>query len=67
MYVDKHTIFFLVGEVISLKTAKGLMLIGLGVGGTLMYQKYGKCAVKEVEKVVDKTMRKADHKLEEMM
>lgn len=50
-----------------MKVAKSMMLIGLGVTGTLAYQKYGKCAMNELEKVVDKTMSKVNKELDEMM
>ena len=50
-----------------MKIAKSMMLIGLGVTGTLAYQKYGKTAMNELEKVVDKTNNKASCKLDEMM
>lgn len=46
---------------------KSMMLIGLGVGGTIAYQKYSKTAMKEIEKVIDKTMKKASEELDEMM
>lgn len=50
-----------------MNTAKCMFLIGLGIGGTLAYQRYGRCAMKELEKVVDMTMKKANEGLEEMM
>lgn len=46
---------------------KNMILVGLGVGGTLAYQKYSKPAMKEIEKVIDKTMKKVDKELDEMM
>jgi len=47
--------------------AKNMMLVGLGIGGTLAYQKYSKPAMKQVEKVIDKTIKKVDKELDEMM
>lgn len=47
--------------------AKSMMLIGIGVGATMMYQKYSKPVMKEMEKFVDKTMKKVNKELEEMM
>lgn len=47
--------------------AKSMMLIGIGVGATLMYQKYSKPMMKEMEKIANKTMNKMNKELEEMM
>ncbi len=47
--------------------AKSMMLIGLGVGATMMYQKYSKPVMKEMEKFANKTMKKMNKELEEMM
>lgn len=49
------------------KMTKSALLIGLGVGGAMAYKKFQKPIKKEVEKVLDKTIRKNDNKLEEMM
>jgi len=49
-----------------MKVAKSMLLIGLGVGGTLAYQKYSKPAMQKMEKMVDKKLKKVDQ-LEEMM
>jgi hypothetical protein len=50
---------------------KGLMkdalLIGAGVGASVAYQKYGDKAMKKMEKVVNKTIKKVDDTLDEMM
>ena len=46
---------------------KSMMLIGLGVGATIAYQKYSKPLMKEMEKVTNKTMKKMNKELEEMM
>ena len=48
-------------------TLKNMMLIGVGVGATLMYQKYSKPMMKEMEKMANKTMKKMNKELEEMM
>lgn len=46
---------------------KCMFLIGLGVGGTLMYQKYSKPAMRELEKIMDQTVKKVNQELDEMM
>ena len=46
---------------------KDALLIGVGVGATMAYQKYGDKAMKEMEKVVNKTIKKVDDTLDEMM
>ena len=38
--------------------AKSMMLIGIGVGATMAYQKYSKPVMKEMEKFANKTMKK---------
>lgn len=43
------------------------MLIGIGIGATIMYQKYSKPVMKEMEKFANKTIKKIDRELEEMM
>ena len=50
-----------------MKTLKSMMLIGIGVGATLAYQKYSKPVMKEMEKLANKTMDKVNNELEEMM
>lgn len=65
-----HTIiFFLFLEVIFMIkcVAKSMMLIGIGIGATIMYQKYSKPVMKEMEKFANKTIKKIDRELEEMM
>lgn len=46
---------------------KDALLLGAGVGATLAYQKYSKPAMKEMEKIVNKTIKKVDDTLDEMM
>ena len=46
---------------------KSMALMALGAGAVLAYQKYNKPVMKKMEKVVDKTMKKANNKLEDMM
>ncbi|MDD4547990.1 MAG: hypothetical protein PHI05_04540 [Bacilli bacterium] len=46
---------------------KNLALITLGAGAVLAYQKYNKPIRKQMEKVVDQTMKKTENKLENMM
>ena len=63
-----HTFVFSNKEVILIKNAvKNMMLIGLGVGATVAYQKYSKPMMKEMEKFANKTMKKMNKELEEMM
>ena len=47
--------------------AKSMFLIGLGIGATLAYQKYSKPAMREIEKLIDKTVKNVNDELEEMM
>lgn len=49
------------------KIAKSMFLVGLGVGATIAYQKYSEPAMKKLEKFVDKTVRKVDQEINEMM
>lgn len=46
---------------------KDALLIGVGVGATIAYQKYGDKAMKEMEKVASKAIKKVDDTLDEMM
>lgn len=46
---------------------KNALLIGAGMGAVIAYQKYGKSAMNEMEKVVNKTIKKVDDTLDEMM
>lgn len=41
--------------------------MGMGAGAVLAYQKYNKPVMDKMEKIVDKTMKKANEKLEDMM
>ncbi len=50
-----------------MKYVKGMALMGMGAGAVLAYQKYKKPVTKQVEKVMDATMKKANKKLENMM
>ena len=45
---------------------KDIFFMGLGIGATLAYQKYSKPMMRQMEKMVDKTIQKVDD-LEEMM
>ena len=49
------------------QTLKSMMLIGIGIGATLAYQKYSKPVMQEMEKFANKTMKKVNQELEEMM
>lgn len=46
-----------------MKMAKCLMLIGIGMGSVLLYQKYEK----PIKKEIDKKLRKTDKMLDEML
>lgn len=46
---------------------KSMMFMGLGVGATLAYQKYSQPMMKSFEKMIDKTIKKVDEELDEMM
>ncbi len=46
---------------------KDMALFGLGAGTVLMYQKYNKPVKEKMEQVVNKTIKKADKQLENMM
>ena len=50
-----------------MKLGKSLALMGMGAGAVLAYQKYNKPVMDKMEKIVDKTMKKANEKLENMM
>lgn len=50
-----------------MKLGKSMALMAMGAGAVLAYQKYNKPVMKKMEKVVDKTMKKADKRLEDMM
>ena len=50
-----------------MKLGKRLALMGMGAGAVLAYQKYNKPVMDKMEKIVDKTMKKANEKLEDMM
>lgn len=50
-------------EVIKVKMTKSMMLMALGAGTVLMYQKYNKPLMKKMSKM----MNKMDDKLEDMM
>lgn len=61
-----YTVIFLT-EVMKMKMAKDIMMMGLGAGAVLAYQKYNKPVMKKMEKAVDKTVKMANDKLEDMM
>lgn len=50
-----------------MKMGKNLALIALGAGCMYAYDKYNKPMMRKVEKTVDKAMKKANEKLEDMM
>jgi len=50
-----------------MKIGKNMALLAMGAGAVLAYQKYNKPVMKKMNKVVDKTIKKANNKLEDMM
>ncbi|HHU54239.1 MAG TPA: hypothetical protein GXZ63_00210 [Mollicutes bacterium] len=50
-----------------MKMSKNLALMALGAGAVLAYQKYNKPIRNQVEKVIDKTMKKSENQLGNMM
>lgn len=50
-----------------MKIGKNIALLAMGAGAVLAYQKYNKPVMKKMNKVVDKTIKKANNKLEDMM
>ena len=50
-----------------MKLGKNMLLMGLGAGAVLAYQKYNKPLMKKMDKMMKKTKRKANDKLEDMM
>ncbi len=50
-----------------MKMSKNLALMALGAGAVLVYQKYNKPIRNQVEKVIDKTMKKSENQLGNMM
>lgn len=50
-----------------MKMGKNVALIALGAGMMYAYDKYNKPMMRKVEKTVDKTLKKANNKLEDMM
>lgn len=61
MYIEVYTTSS--SEVIKVKMAKSMMLMALGAGSVLMYQKYNKPLMRKMSKM----MNKMDDKLEDMM
>lgn len=50
-----------------MKYGKDAALVALGAGAVLAYQRYNKPVMNKVEKMVDKTVKKTNDKLEDMM
>ncbi len=50
-----------------MKYGRSLMLMALGAGTVLAYQRYNKPIMRKMEKMFNKTMRKAENELENMM
>lgn len=69
MYIDffiyDYHIFQQEGDF--MKLGKNMALMGLGAGAVLAYQKYKKPLMKEMNKVMKSTKRKAKDTLEDMM
>ena len=49
------------------KMTRNALLVGLGACCAVAYQKYNKPARRQIDKLINKTVRKNDNKLEEMM
>ncbi len=49
-----------------MKMTRDMVMMSLGAGAILAYQKYKKPVMKKLDKVVDKTMHKANNMLENM-
>lgn len=50
-----------------MKMGKNLSLIALGAGAMYMFDRYNQPVRQNLEKTVDKTLKKANKKLEDMM
>jgi hypothetical protein len=50
-----------------MKLGRNIALMALGAGAVLAYQRYNKPVMRKVEKVVDRTMKKTNDALENMM
>lgn len=50
-----------------MKISKNLALMALGAGAVLAYQRFNKPVKRQMDKVVNKTINKANDKLENMM
>ena len=50
-----------------MKMGKNLAFMAMGAGAMYAYQRYNKPAMQKIEKTVDKTLKKANEKLEDMM
>lgn len=50
-----------------MKLGKDLALMGLGAGAVMAYQKYGAPMKIKAEKAINKTMKKLDNKINQMM
>lgn len=50
-----------------MKFVKGMSLMALGMGATIAYQKYSKPMMKAMKKKMNKTTKKVERQLEDMM
>ncbi len=50
-----------------MKMTRDILMMSLGAGAVLAYQKYNKPVMKKIDKFASKTMHKANDKLESMM
>jgi len=50
-----------------MRITRDMALVALGAGMVLAYQRYREPMMEEMDKMVSKTMKCANHKLEEMM
>ena len=51
----------------NLKAMKGLVLMGMGAGAVLAYQKYSEPVMEKLQTLADDAMKSASKKLDDMM
>ena len=67
MYIIIYIHIHISSEVINMKIVKSMVLMAMGAGAILAYQKYSEPMMKKLECLAEDAMRKADKKLEDMM
>ena len=63
----RHTVIYAFLEGGNMKFVKGMSLMALGMGATIAYQKYSKPMMKAMKKKMNKTTKKVERQLEDMM